>query len=217
MCSPEKQKKIANLILADKIMQGFNAYFLLGVLHEALVSEIEDDEIDEFVHVINMHHEHGIGSITIDANMMKHSTILDNLLTDEIVRLYNIYKHAVFELEDIYGIDTEEILDCYDLMVEMPADKLTLMDYMQSQRWFNVAINFHRGLKAYHKIYDQLYIVDFDDEIIRYLTLSDVDIVARLIKDDFVDIIESQNDKTLDSNIEFQKLHEDFKDLTPVL
>ena len=204
--SANRRKSIADLIIADRIMAGFNAYFLIDVLHEALTTDMTEVDIDQFVDLVNTHYEHGTCSVAIDEGQMQSKQVKEEVLTNEIVHLYHIYKDSVVDLIAIYDIDLNDILDGYDSMFEVPREELCFIDYIQAHRWFSAAINFHLGLLSRSKINEQFLRVNADNTFAEYLTISEVEKLAGLITSDFVDIIENQNNTKLKPKIDLKNI-----------
>ena len=197
-------------------MLGFNAYFLIEVLHEALIINLTDQEIEDFVDLINIHYKHGNCSTKIDVEQMHVAKIKEDLLANEILNLYHIYRNSMIDLISIYDIDIDDVLDSYDSMYEVPREELGFIDYIQAHRWFSAAIDFHLGLIPRVKSYEQFFRVNEDNTLAEYLTMSEVEKLAGLITADFVKIIENQHNIKLNSKIELSDIEYVIKELKPV-
>lgn len=185
-----KNNKLDNLIIADHIIMGFNCYYLIEVLHEAIVESFDIEEAHDFIDLMNVHYYEGILGTKIRLEEVINSKLKENILADSLLDLYDLYKICVYYLLGQYNIDSQGITNFFKRMYHVPMKHVDYNDYVQAHRWFTSAIDYYAGGCPRSICYERFYKVDPATRFYHVLTMSEVEKLAENICVDFTKMVE---------------------------
>lgn len=195
-----KNNKLDKLIIADHIVLGFNTYFLIEVLYETINAPYDEDEMYEFVDMMNVHYQQGILTQKITLNDMMNHKLRNDIIAECLLDFYDLYKVCMYYLLEQYKIDALGITHFFKQMFYTPPTEVEFIDYMQAHRWFVTVIDCHAGRRSKKECYKHLYRVDPQSNFVELLTMGEVEKLADNICQDFIDIVEKRKSRCDESS-----------------
>ena len=187
-----KKKTFNHLLVAYHIIVGFNAFYLIEVLHEAMIYKYNEKEVDEFLEIMDIHYYQGIATNRFYKDQMLNEKIKDDLLANAIINNYGLYKACLAYLVKEYKVDVDGIINFFKHLYYSPDDKIVFMDYVQAHRWFSSALNYYKNKCTMEECYKKFFRIDAFSNYEEVLTMSEVEKFAENINKKFQHVVEKR-------------------------